>query len=296
MVADAIGGVRLWWRRHPGAATATGIAPALLVVGALFGAAILAAFSRSFGAMPDPLGAYRVVVADPEFRAAAAMTIAVAVTSTAMATVLGVAAALGALRLVRGRRTLLALFQANLAVPHVIGAIAMLNLLGQSGFVARIAGQAGLIDGPASFPALVHDPASVAVIAHYVWKEVPFVALVTLAILRAAGEGFDEAARTLGASRWQRLRSVTLPLVLPGVLPAALVVFAFTFGTFEVPLLLGRSYPAMLPVLAHKRFIAVDLAARPEAMAIAVIISVFVLFVVVLGAVTARRAIRRVAT
>jgi putative spermidine/putrescine transport system permease protein len=80
---------------------------------------------------------------------------------------------------------------------------------------------------------------------------------------------------------------------LPGVLSAVVIVFAFTFGTFEVPLLLGRSFPAVLPVLAHQRYTDVDLAARPEAMAISVAITVLVLVVVVAGSMLARRTIRQ---
>jgi putative spermidine/putrescine transport system permease protein len=127
----------------------------------------------------------------------------------------------------------------------------------------------------------------------YVWKEVPFVGIVALAILANVGDGLDEAARTLGASRWQRLRHVTLPLLLPGVLSAAVIVFAFTFGTFEVPLLLGRSFPAVLPVLAHQRYTDVDLATRPEAMAIAAVTTLIVLVTVVVGAALARGTIRQ---
>jgi len=66
------------------------------------------------------------------------------------------------------------------------------------------------------------------------------------------------AAATLGASAWQRFRYVTLPArVAPSVVSAALLVFAFIFGAFEVPYILGRPYPAMLGVVAQRRFLSV---------------------------------------
>ncbi len=279
-----------------------GLAPLLLSVTALFGTAVGLAVLRSLGVGPftasdDPtLAAYRRLLADPEFLSSVGLTTHVAATSTVLAAVLGTASALVLHRAVRARRSVTALFGLNLPIPHIIGAVAILALLGQSGLISRVATRAGLLEGPAAFPALVFDRWAVGIIVQYVWKELVFIGIVALAMLRSAGDDLDEAARTLGASGWQRLRHVTLPLILPGVLAAAVIAFAFSFGTFEVPLLLGGSYPAVLPVLAHRRFTDVDLAARPEAMAIGVVITVLVVLIVAVGAALARRAVRPDAT
>jgi putative spermidine/putrescine transport system permease protein len=275
------------------------LVPALTLVVVLFGGAVGLALLRSLGLLAGGTGAgpsldaYRRLFTDPEFGRSLLLTLHVAVTSTVLAIVLGIGAALLLRRLVRGRRLATTLFQSNLPLPHVVGAVAILALLGQSGLLSRVATQTGVIDGPASFPALVFDPYAIGIIVQYVWKEVPFIGIVALAILRSTGDDLEEAARTLGASPRQRLRHVILPLLLPGVLSAAIIVFAFTFGTFEVPLLLGRSFPAVLPVLAHQRYTDVDLTARPEAMAISVVITVVVVAVVVAGSVLARRTIRQ---
>ena len=288
--------------RHEGMRTWGGLAPALILVTVLFGGAVVLALLRSFGLLAfgastgPSLDAYRQLFADPEFGRSLLLTLYVAVVSTTLAVTLGIGAALVLRRLVRGRRLATTLFQLNLPIPHVIGAVAILALLGQSGLLSRVATQTGIIDGPGSFPAMVFDPFAIGVIAQYVWKEVPFVGIVALAILHASGTDLEEAAQTLGASPWQRLRHVLLPLLLPGVLSASVIVFAFTFGTFEVPLLLGRSFPAVLPVLAHQRYTDIDLTARPEAMAISVVITVLVIAVVLAGSAAARRAIRQTAT
>jgi putative spermidine/putrescine transport system permease protein len=285
--------------RHESVRTWGPLAPALGLVVVLFGGAVGLALLRSLGLLAGGAGAgpsldaYRRLLADPEFGRSLLLTLHVAVTSTVLGIVLGIGAALLLRRLVRGRRLATALFQLNLPLPHVVGAVAILALLGQSGLLSRVAAQIGVIEGPASFPALVFDPYAIGIIVQYVWKEVPFIGIVALAILRSTGDDLEEAARTLGASPRQRLRHVILPLLLPGILSAVVIVFAFTFGTFEVPLLLGRSFPAVLPVLAHQRYTDVDLAARPEAMAISVVISVLVLAVVVAGSVLARRIIRQ---
>lgn len=291
----------LWLRlrRSTGLRIAAGLAPAGVLIATLFGTAVVLAVTRSLGMGPFAAGdgasleAYRRLFADPEFPRSLVLTAHVAVTSTLLSVALGIGAALVLRRVGRGSRWLTTLFQLNLPVPHVIGAVAILALLGQSGLISRIATQVGVVDGPAAFPALVFDPYAIGVIAQYVWKEVPFVGIVALAILHAVGDDFDDAARTLGAGPWQRFRHVTLPLLLPGVLAAAIVVFAFSFGTFEVPLLLGRSFPAVLPVLAHRRYTDIDLDARPEAMAISVVITLVVIVAVVVGGVLARRGVRR---
>jgi putative spermidine/putrescine transport system permease protein len=57
------------------------------------------------------------------------------------------------------------------------------------------------------------------------------------------------------------------------VVAASLLVFAFTFGAFEVPYLLGKSYPTILPVMAYNEYRDIDLSARPTAMAINVLIA-----------------------
>ena len=60
-----------------------------------------------------------------------------------------------------------------------------------------------------------------------------------------------------------------------------IICFAFTFGSYEVPFLLGRPYPAVLSILAYRLYDNVDLNARPQAMAMAVFMTVFLMLFVV---------------
>ncbi len=62
-------------------------------------------------------------------------------------------------------------------------------------------------------------------------------------------------------------------MILPGLATASALVFAFAFGTYEVPLILGQHAPKALPVLAWQAWTDTDLARRPEAMAMAVAIA-----------------------
>jgi putative spermidine/putrescine transport system permease protein len=101
-------------------------------------------------------------------------------------------------------------------------------------------------------------------------------------VLQSVSEDYENVARNLGANRWQRFRYVLWPLMLPGMLRASILVFAFTFGSFEVPYLLGQTYPAALPVLAYRHYHDVDLNARPEAMAMSMVIAVIIVLLILI--------------
>ena len=63
----------------------------------------------------------------------------------------------------------------------------------------------------------------------------------------------EEAARTLGASRWQAFRDITLPLLRPALAAASSIVFLFTFTSFGVILILGELRFATLEVEIYRQ-------------------------------------------
>lgn len=253
------------------------LAPAILVLGGLFAGGLYATLVQSLGYFPAigmtemSLDAYRDVLGSREFLDSLLLTFYVAGTSTVLATVLAVLAAL-ALRSSPGRISSV-VFQVPITVPHLVAAVGMALVVSQTGLGARLAAALGLIGEPAEFPALLYDRYSVGIILTYVWKEVPFIALVVLAGLRGVAGELEEVARTLGANAWQRFWYVVFPVIAPGIVAASLIVFAFTFGAFEVPFLLGRSYPTILPVMAYDEYRSVNLTDRPVAMAINILIA-----------------------
>ena len=273
--------------------------PALVLVVPVFLVAATLALAQSFGILPLvgesrlSLDAYQSLFSGQELWRSLVFTLYLSLASTALALGLGVAIALAFRRLFSESRFGAFMLQLNLPVPHLVGALAMLLLLGQSGLLARVADSVALIDGPAAFPALVFDSGGVAIIAEYVWKEVPFFALIALAALGSVAGDFESVAGTLGAGRWQRFRHVSLPLIAPVLLPASVVVFAFAFGTFEVPLILGSSFPEALPVLAYRNFTNVDLAARPEAQAAGIVMMAIITLTALLYLRLGRRYARR---
>jgi putative spermidine/putrescine transport system permease protein len=264
------------------------VLPVLLVVAGLFGLGFATVFAQSLGigipGQPGPSGPtvqhYRDLAQNREFYLSLGFTLWVATCATAVSVTGGVALALLLDSVARGRRIVYALLQVPLAVPHLAMAVVAVTLLAQSGLVARLAYAVGLIAGPAGFPALVYDRWGIGTLLAYAAKEIPFIAVVGTALLARIGPEYDAVAQTLGASRWQRIRHVTLPLLAPGVGGAALMVFAYVFAAFETPFVLGRPYPAMLSVVAQREFMSLDLADRPGAMALAFVMTLLSALVV----------------
>jgi putative spermidine/putrescine transport system permease protein len=106
----------------------------------------------------------------------------------------------------------------------------------------------------------------------YLWKQIPFTTLILYSVLMGLGKESEEAAVTLGAGRWQTFWHVTLPQIMPGVVSATIIVFAFNFGSFEVPFILGGGFPNTLPVEAWRAFDDADYSKRLRAMAIVMFI------------------------
>ena len=74
-----------------------------------------------------------------------------------------------------------------------------------------------------------------AVFAHLVWI-VPVVTLVMSIQVYSFDPALEEAAYDLGASRWQVLREVTLPVLFPGIFSGALFAFLLSWGNFPLSL------------------------------------------------------------
>ncbi len=264
--------------------------PSLLVLAPLFGGSLLYGVFQSLGWQPLlgrselSLDAYADILFAssyaPKFWEAVAFSLWISLASTVLSAALAIALALAIARSSLGRGVSSFLLQFSLPIPHLVAALGALFLLSQSGLASRALRLVGLIDGPADFPALVRDRGGIGVILAYLWKEVPFMGLVTLAALSQAGSDHDDSARTLGASAWQRFRYVTLPLIAPSLAASAILVFSYIFGAYEIPSIVGVRNPQSLPVLSLELFVSPDLRDRAAAMALGVIMAVLVLLLV----------------
>jgi putative spermidine/putrescine transport system permease protein len=275
------------------------VAPALIVVVVLFGGGLALGLIQSLGHLPAAglkslsFNHFINVLGDPDFLQSLILTLYVALSSTVIAAAISIAMAIFLISLSEKNRLVHFIFQIPLTVPHLVIAVAMVFMLTPTGLFSRVIVKLGLIDSSAAFPLLVNDRWGIAIILTYVWKEIPFITLMILSVLRRSGVELLEVGRTLKAGRWQRFRYITLPTISPSLGAACLIVFAYTFGAFEVPYLLGQTYPMMLPVWAYKNYSDVDLLARPEGIATGLIIAAIIVVAIVLSQLMTQLARRR---
>ena len=260
--------------------------PSLFVILLLFGGGLLLGLTQALGYIPGAgltdIGWHHFasVLNSSYFTENLLLTFYIAAISTIIGALLSIGVALCLFHLAEHSKLIHFILQIPLAVPHLAAAIAFLMLLTPSGLISRMLSALGLIPSQSAFPLLVNDPAAISIILVYVWKEVPFLTFMILSVLKNSGSELLEAGATLRASKIQRFFYITLPLIAPSLAGGSLIVFAFTFGAFEVPYLLGQTFPTPLPVWAYQSFSDIDLAARPEGIAIGLIIALVVTFCV----------------
>lgn len=218
------------------------MAPAVAVIVGLFGAALLGAVLLSLrptgSAGPYGLDAWRAVLGDPAFRDATVFSLRLAVVATALSA--GLAVALAAA--LRGRQVAQVLFTLPVLVPHLLVAVLAVVWLGPGGLADRLLG--GL---PVQ---LVRDGSGWGVVLVYLYKEVPFLALLVLAAWDRDVDTRAEAAAVAGADRRARFRFVVWPAIRMPLAVGSLVVAAFVFGSFEVPLVVGPTTPQTIATYA----------------------------------------------
>jgi len=73
----------------------------------------------------------------------------------------------------------------------------------------------------------------------------PFAYLMMLNLFRGLDASMEEAAGTMGANAWQVLRTVSLPLLMPGLAGSMLLLFSYSFADLGNPMLLGGDFPVM---------------------------------------------------
>jgi len=205
------------------------------------------------------------VLAEHAVWAGVAWTAWVAAAATALALLAAVLVAATFRGSRAGDRVAHALAVVPLPIPQIVAATVGVLILGQSGLLSRIGFALGVVSEPREMPALVYDRWGIGLILTLAWKEFPFLALVAASLLATRGRSLEEAAQTLGAGRWATLRRVTWPVLWRGLMPAAIAVFAFVFGSYEGMALLAPSDPRALPLLTYERYVDVDLARRADA-------------------------------
>jgi sulfate transport system permease protein len=199
------------------------------------------------------------------------LTIEITAIAVPLNTVFGIVAALALVRSrMRGKRVFEALIDLPFAISPVVIGLALFLLYGRQGWLGPTLSNAG-IQVIFSVPGMVLATIFVCL---------PFVVREVVPVLREIGDEQEQAASTLGASRWQTFWRITLPAIRWGVAYGVVLSTARAIGEFgAVSVVSGKisGETVTLPLLVENRFSNFDLAGAYAASALMAVIALVTL-------------------
>src|SRR6185295_3106698 len=149
--------------------------------------------------------------------------------------VLGIAIAFLLVRFdFRGRNLFSYLTMIPIISPPLVGVLGFTFILGRAGTVNVLLMDVFDMLRPINFVYGIHGVLLVETLHLF-----PMIALNVVDALGKIDPSLEEAAESVGARGWRKLRTITLPLTTPGYVAGALLVFIWTFSDFATPLVLG---------------------------------------------------------
>lgn len=193
----------------------------------------------------------------------------VAILTGVVATVLGTAAAFVLARQnIVARGAILALVLAPLVLPRIIIAVGLFYLFARIGLVGTVPGL---------------------VIGHTILA-VPYVVITVMAVLKTYDDRLDQAAWSLGASKWRALVEITLPQIRGGMVAAFLFAFITSFDELTISLFITGGSTSTLPRQMWNDLL---LQVNPTLAAVSTVVLVFVTVFIVVAETARRRTVAR---
>lgn len=201
--------------------------PLVLVVAVSFSADQYLAFPPSGWS----LRWYRALIADPKFTSAASVSLVVAIIVSIASLAIGIPAALALARgTFRGRAAVQALMLSPLVLPTIVVGLAILLVFSQWKLAA-------------TYPGLV--------LTHLVIT-LPFTVRILTTSIGTLPPDIEAAAATLGARPWRVFRTITLPLMSPGIAASTALSFILSFDEVVLSLFVVGPRLTTLPVEIYR--------------------------------------------
>jgi molybdate transport system permease protein len=190
------------------------------------------------------------VAADPAVRSALGISLVASVGSLALASVLGLPLAWLLARVeLRWKRLLRAVVTLPMVVPPVVAGVGLLATFGRRGLIGQPLASVSGVSIPFSI---------VAVILAGAFVSMPFLVVTVEAGIRSMDGRFEEAAATLGASRWYVLRRVTVPLVSPSLSAGLALSWARALGEFGATITFAGNVPGRTQTMPLAVFVQLE--------------------------------------
>jgi ABC-type sugar transport system permease subunit len=170
--------------------------------------------------------------------------------------ILGVAIALVLDQKFKGRGVMRAIIIIPWALPSIVNGVMWRWIYNADyGALNALLNQLGFLSKYQPWLALPRWAMAGVILAN-VWKETPFTIIMVLAALQGIPAELYEAARVDGATAWQRLRRITLPLLTPVIMICALLQVIWSFQTFDLVYVVTGGGPfASTEVIAYRIYL-----------------------------------------
>lgn len=234
------------------------LSPALTAVGLLLFVPLLFIVVYSFwlrsavGAdtMGFHLDNWQRALTDPFYRYILFNTLKIAALTTVLCALLGYPAAYFIARSRGNKLVLLVLLMLPFWISYIIRTMSWINILGTSGALNTALMSLGIASEPIRM--LYNEYTVILGLVHFL---LPFMVLNVFVSLDGIDTNLEDAANSLGATKWQAFTQVTLPLSLPGLAAGGLLCFVLAAGTYITPLILGGPRDAMFANLVFEAII-----------------------------------------
>jgi putative spermidine/putrescine transport system permease protein len=235
-------GTRLAARRTRAASGLAYALPALILVFVFFVVPVVALLMRSVLEPTPGLGNYAELLGSSTYIRIFYNTFVVSAVVTVLSVTIGFPVAwMLAIMPARWSALLFAVILLSMWTNLLTRTYAWMVLLQRTGVINKVLMGLGLIDQPL---ALVNNLTGVTIGMTYIM--LPFVILPLRGVIKTIDPAVLQAASVCGATRWQCLTRVLIPLALPGAAAGALMVFVMSLGYFVTPALLGGTSNMML--------------------------------------------------
>ncbi len=202
----------------------------------------------------DQVGFYldnwQEALSDAFYRDILLYTLKIGAITTVVCALMGYPAAYFIARSKGNKAILLLLLMLPFWISYIIRTMSWINILGVSGALNSTLLTLGIISEPIQM--LYNETTVILGLVHFL---LPFMVLNVYVSLEGIDVSLEDAARSLGATRWESFREVTLPLSLPGLAAGGLLCFVLGCGTYITPLVLGGPSDAMFANLVYEAII-----------------------------------------
>ena len=244
-------------------------------------ATVLAGTAALFLALPlagllwrAPWSAVVDLLGDDAVRTALRLSLVTSLWATLLAVALGVPLAWVLARVpFPGSRVVRALALVPLVLPPVVGGVALLLAFGRRGLVGQLLDDWFGVRLPFTTAGAVLAEAFVAM---------PFLVITAEAAFRNLDRRFEDAARTLGASRWTVFRRVTLPMTWPALAAGAALAWARALGEFGATITFAGNTPGRTTTVPLEVYVLLE-SGRLEAAIVLSLVLLAVCVVVLVG-------------